>query len=194
MYDAPFPYGFEPTFHRYRLEEPQHKKKPQTIFVCSMSDLFGVWVPDRWIDEVFNACRSAPQHRYLFLTKNPHRYCDLADAGRLPRGDNFWYGTSITTKDVPFFGEGVRYNIFLSIEPLMEDLDAGVGSFGGVRWVIVGAMTGPGSKEHQPHREWIENIVDTASLTHAAVFMKDSLAPIWGNPLIQDFPWDGPTS
>ena len=71
------------------------------------------------------------------------------------KGINFWYGTSVTGKGAPFFGEGLRYNTFLSIEPLMENLEAGVGSFGGVRWIIVGAMTGPGSKEHQPHREWL---------------------------------------
>jgi len=67
-------YGFDPTFHRYRLEEPQKIKKPQNIFVCSMADLFGDWVPDEWIQMVFDACKAAPQHRYLFLTKNPERY------------------------------------------------------------------------------------------------------------------------
>ena len=33
----PFPYGFVPTFHRYRLNEYE-KKKGRTIFVCSMAD------------------------------------------------------------------------------------------------------------------------------------------------------------
>lgn len=65
----PYPLGFSPTFHRYRLDEPQHWKKPRTIFVCSMADLFGDWVPDEWIKAVFDACEKAPQHRYLFLTK-----------------------------------------------------------------------------------------------------------------------------
>ena len=49
-------------------------------------------------------------------------------------------------------------------------------------------MTGPGSKQHQPKREWVGNIVEAAGLTHAAVFMKDSLAPIWGDDLIRDHP------
>lgn len=71
---ASFPFEFDPTFHRYRLDEPEHYKNPQTIFVCSMADLFGDWVPDEWIEEVFAACKNAPQHRYLFLTKNPKRY------------------------------------------------------------------------------------------------------------------------
>ena len=68
--NAPYPFGFDPTFHRYRLDEPQKWKKPRNIFVCSMADLFGDWVPDEWIREVFQACEAAPQHRYLFLSKN----------------------------------------------------------------------------------------------------------------------------
>ena len=39
----PFPAGFAPTFHKYRLGDPAHKKKPANIFVCSMADLFGPW-------------------------------------------------------------------------------------------------------------------------------------------------------
>jgi protein gp37 len=71
---VPYPNGFAPTLHRYRMNEPTSIKNPQTIFVCSMADLFGEWVPDEWIQEVFKACDAAPQHRYLFLTKNPKRY------------------------------------------------------------------------------------------------------------------------
>ena len=42
---APYPFSFSPTFHRYRLDIPAHWTKPRTIFVCSMADLFGDWVP-----------------------------------------------------------------------------------------------------------------------------------------------------
>lgn len=58
----PFPFGFEPTFHRYRLDEPQRVRKPQTVFVCSMADLFGDWVPDEpcpWLDELNGAIEAA---------------------------------------------------------------------------------------------------------------------------------------
>jgi protein gp37 len=72
-YQVQYPFGFAPTFLRYRLEEPQLIKQPQNIFVCSMADLFGEWVPDEWIDKVFDVCNGAPQHRFLFLTKNPKR-------------------------------------------------------------------------------------------------------------------------
>lgn len=65
-----YPYNFTPTFHRYRLKD-YIGKKGRNIFVCSMADLFGEWVSDEWIKEVFAACEKAPQHNYLFLTKNP---------------------------------------------------------------------------------------------------------------------------
>ena len=72
--DEPYPYGFDPTFHRYRLDRPKIWTKARNIFVCSMADLFGEWVPDEWINTVFAACLEAPQHNYLFLTKNPGQY------------------------------------------------------------------------------------------------------------------------
>lgn len=78
-----YPFGFAPTLHRNRMNIPESWKKPKTIFVGSMSDIFGEWVPDSWIQEVFDACERAPQHRYLFLTKNPNRYNQLAEKGRL---------------------------------------------------------------------------------------------------------------
>lgn len=153
-----------------------------------MGDLFGEWVPEAWIEEIFEACKRAPQHTYLFLTKNPRRYCDLANAGKLPAEPNFWYGTTVTGKGAPAFAESVHFNTFLSIEPLLEDIDPGLGSFGGVRWIIVGAMTGPGSRDHQPRREWVEKIVEAAALTGAKVFMKDSLKDVWGPELIREHP------
>ena len=99
---AIYPFRFEPTFHRYRLDEPERWTKPRNIFVCSMADLFGDWVPDKWILDVFAACERAPQHRYLFLTKNPDRYIKLAQMDKLPKKNNMWYGTTVTTEDTQF--------------------------------------------------------------------------------------------
>ena len=92
---APYPFGFEPTLHRYRLEQPKKWTEPRTIFVGSMADLFGDFIPDEWIEEVFAACGKAPQHRYLFLTKNPKRYVELYEKGKLPLTENMWYGVSV---------------------------------------------------------------------------------------------------
>ena len=158
--------------------------------MCSMSDLFGKWVPDEWIQAVFTACQKAPWHRYLFLTKNPERLCDLANAKVLPQGGNFWYGTTITGKDQTQFDGRIRYNTFLSIEPLLEDLDVGIGSFGSTKWIIIGALTGPEAKRYKPHREWIKNIEEAAAFTQIPVFMKDSLIPIVGeSDMRREFPW-----
>lgn len=186
-----YPYGFEPTLHEYSLDEYKDKKG-RTIFVCSMADLFGEWVPDEWIEEVFAACEKAPQHRYLFLTKNPSRYCKLADSDKLPRYNNFWYGSTIDRKGQSIFDGGIHWNTFISIEPLLEPLEVGgIGSFGCTRWIIIGAETGNRKDKVIPEKTWIENITETADITQAAVFMKDSLIPIVGEEnMRREFPWE----
>ncbi len=189
----PYPYGFEPTFHRYRLDEPKKWPKAKTIFVCSMADLFGDWVPDEWIKEVFKACQEVPQHTYLFLTKNPKRLCDMARAGKLPEDDNFWYGSTLDCKNAKYYPGRITDHIFLSIEPLREYMDAGLGSFGSAEWIIIGAETGNRKNKVVPKKEWIENICAAADLTQAAVFMKDSLVPIVGEEhMRRELPWELP--
>jgi len=180
---APFPFGFKPTFHLYRLNEPKEMAKPQNIFVCSMADLFGEWVPDEWICKVFNACEKARQHRYLFLTKNPQRFFDFP----LPP-DNYWYGSTITNDETTYFHSG-GYNAFLSIEPIQNEF-RGDGDLYGIKWVIIGAETGNRRGKVIPKREWIENIVATCRAENVPVFLKNSLAQIWGEPLIREYPWE----
>lgn len=108
----PYPFGFSPTFHRYRLLQPRGQKKPQRIFVCSMADLFGAWVPDEWIEEVFTACEMAPWHKYLFLTKNPARYLQLFHDGKIPARHNMWYGTTITNPDTRMYSVPLVCSIY----------------------------------------------------------------------------------
>ncbi len=216
---TPYPYEFEPTFHAYHLND-YIKKKGRNIFACSMADLFGKWVPDEWIQEVFAACEKAPQHNYLFLTKNPngvpkssHIYNNIFGT----HSDNYWFGTSITCqKDLedrlwPLLQ--VRGHSFLSIEPLLDKLDldciwvaekrkevmislpkktayyfGGGQSYHMPEWVIIGAETGRRKNKVIPKREWIEDIVNGCRKAEIPIFMKSSLAEIWGEPLIQEFP------
>src|SRR5699024_6675608 len=116
--NAPYPYEFDPTFHKYRLNEYQNKKG-RNIFVCSMGDLFGDWVPDEWIEEVFKACDNAPQHNYLFLTKNPFRYEILHLKGILRKRDNMWCGYSMPKNGCDYWYDS-QYKTFESMEPLLE--------------------------------------------------------------------------
>ena len=178
---APYPFYFEPTLHRYRLND-YIGKKGRNIFVCSMADLFGKWVPDEWIAEVFDACKKAPQHNYLFMTKNPGRYVELINKGMLPGTDNMWYGYSATQKKSTEWWNPM-YNIFASVEPIMEPMDAPR-----CKWCIIGAETGRRKDKVVPERAWIKNIVNKCRKWNTPVFMKSSLADIWGEPLIQEFP------
>ena len=188
----PYPFGFAPTFHRHRLEEPQTWKTPSTIFVCSMADLFGEWVPDKWISEVLSACRKASQHIYLFLTKNPKRYIDLAKQKRLPAGEGFWYGTTITTPDELYYYAAPEFNIntFLSIEPILAPFDRSrVSPEHFPKWVIIGAETGNRKGKVIPEKAWVDEIVAACRKLGSPVFMKESLRTIMGDDFIQEYPW-----
>lgn len=214
---TPYPAAFSPTFHRYRLDEPRRWTKPRNIFVCSMADLFGAWVPDEWIKQVFATCEAAPQHRFLFLTKNPGRYCDLERAGIMPKGDNLWFGATFDHSNWPGHDEphkipgrpttfalrgkmvndaGDFYypaypekNRFVSFEPLLYDIGAHIGSTG-AQWHIIGAETGNRKGKVATQREWVEHIVEYSDKNHIPVFMKESLRRLMGEDFRQEFPWD----
>lgn len=184
---AAYPYGFKPTFHRYRLKE-YRESKGRNIFVCSMADLFGVWVPDCWIQEVFDECLAAPQHNYIFLTKNPARYIQLAKSGKLPQCNNFWYGSSVTGPHDEYSWFDEKYHWFLSVEPLLENLGEMDETALKPEWIIIGAETGRRAGKVVPALEWIESIVNQCRKYKIPVFMKDSLADIWPHSLICEYP------
>ena len=193
MIYAPYPFGFAPTFHRYRLDEPQKSKKPQTVFVGSMADMFGEWVPDEWIEDILKACKAAPWHKYLFLTKNPRRYEVLLK--NLYEVKNMWFGSTITNGGFEFFNSKY-HNTFLSIEPILSAIDIskvknGLGLLEdiSVNWVIVGAETKNGKVVNPPKKEWIEDIVEYCKKANVPVFLKSNIADIWSEPLMQEFPW-----
>lgn len=214
---APYPFDFDPTFHRYKLDEPKSWKKPRTIFVCSMADMFGDWVPDAWIQEVFEACKAAPQHRYLFLSKNPGRYCHLDRAGIMPKGDNFWFGATFDHSNLPghdgqheipgrpttfslrgkmvhdagdfYYPHYPEKNRFISFEPLLYDIGAHIGSTG-AQWHIIGAETGNRKGKVVTQREWVDHIVEYSDRNHIPVFMKESLRELMGDDFRQEFPWE----
>lgn len=192
--DAAYPFGFEPTFHRYKLDEPQRLKKPKTIFVCSMADLFGEWVPTEWISAVIEACKAAPQHRYLFLTKNPKRYIKLIQAGVLPlNNDRFWYGTTCENPMQEYFFCG-KAKTFVSVEPIFAPF-TGLNYFDTppeqrVDWIIVGAETGNRKGKVIPEKSWIDELAYCSAQQKTPIFMKSSLRGIMGVDFVQQFPWD----
>lgn len=174
-----FGYGnvFEPTLHAGRLLEPLKVQKPARIFVCSMGDLMGEWVPTKWISRVIDTIRDAPQHVFQLLTKNPARYTEF----KWP--PNVWFGTSIdgtgdsmerlaVMRDVELnWGDAVRY---VSFEPLLAEITKDPRfDLEGIDWVILGAMTGPRAQKTEPW--WIVPIIDAANQARIPLFLKDNI-------------------
>ena len=209
-YKCAYPFSFSPTFCRYKLDEPQKWKRPRNIFVCSMADLFGEWVPGEWIREIVEACDAAPQHRYLFLTKNPSRYKELDSLVHWPTFEE----TDIE-KSRPYMMLGasatndaqmkVAYDSdadWVSIEPIHERLlpewfVSSIGSDDGQciefrrwEWVIIGAETGNRKDKIIPKKEWIQEIADICLQEGTPVFMKESLRGLMGSDFKQEFPWE----
>jgi len=88
-----FPNGFDLTLRPAALELPLRWRRPRTIFVNSMSDLFHADVPESYIAEVFGVMARAPQHTYQVLTKRAVRLARLAP--RLPWPPQIWMGVSV---------------------------------------------------------------------------------------------------
>lgn len=174
-----YPFGFEPTYHRYRLNYPELRKNGCTILVGEAGEIFGDWVPDGVIEEIFAACRKRDIHKYLFLTRNPQRYDALFAAGRLPVEHNFWYGTTVTNNLDWIPVETISANIFLNIEPYLEKIEL-PGNWKIADWIIIGAETGSRREKVEPKKEWIEEIVRYADRAGIPVFMKNSLSHIVG--------------
>ena len=184
---ASYPFGFAPTLYNYKFSELAEWKAPEDIFVCSMADLFGPFIPDDWIKRVFYACEKHPQHRYFFLTKNPLRYVELSDKGIWPKEpSNFWFGTTVTKANEAYFWKS-NTNCFLSIEPIHADMELN-GSLHDIQWVIVGAETGNRVGKIKPERSWVEHIAETCRMHDIPLFMKDNLQALRGDDFVQEKP------
>lgn len=183
-----YPFGFKPTYHKYRLDWSEKVKCGANIFVGSMADIFGNWIPTYMITEIFERCKKYEQHNYLFLTKNPRRYIELAEQGMLPDGENMWYGTTVTTPETQYFHSD-KHNTFLSIEPLLQEFGAGIGKKINADWVIIGAETGNRKNKTIPQKQWVDDIIACCRENGLPVFMKDSLIPIMGEEnMLREYP------
>ena len=203
-----YPMGFYPTFHRYRLDVPKRWSEPRTIFVCSMADLFGEWVPDEWIDDVIRATQKAYWHRYLFLTKNPERYdhwLSRFEENKIPglgAVQGYWFGASASNNEeleranrsqaIWLSVEPIREHIYTDEDQFMEFCPTPGGEVEGKRWmwVVIGAETGNSKNKVTPKKEWIDEIAQVCAEYRTPVFMKESLREIMGGDFRQEWPWE----
>jgi len=151
-YTVPSLAKVEHYLHEETLTQPLRWKKPRRIFVCSMTDIFGEWVTDEWLDRIFAVMALTPQHTYQVLTKRPERMrayltgewravrvldtaraiADSIDelAWPLP---NIWLGVSVEDQEraderIPLLLDTPAAVRFLSCEPLLEEVDIAIGA------------------------------------------------------------------
>lgn len=165
--------GFQLTLHEHVLPHPLSLKKPQMIFVNSMSDLFHKDVPLEFIQKVFKVMRKAHRHVFQVLTKRSERLRELNE--NLPWADNIWMGVSVENSDYTFRIDHLRktdaHIKFLSLEPLLGPLP--VLNLSNIDWVIVGGESGPKSRPIKT--EWILEIKKHCQNANVSFFFKQ-----WG--------------
>ncbi len=165
--------GFELTLHEHMLEKPLSWRKPQLIFVNSMSDLFHDAVPVPFIQRAFDVMRRATWHQFQVLTKRAERL--LALSTELDWSDNVWMGVSVENGDYQFRIDLLRQSRarykFLSLEPLLGPLPDL--TLRGIDWVIVGNESGPGARPMK--EEWVLQIRDNCKTCGVPFFFKQ-----WG--------------
>lgn len=190
---AAYPDGFGTHYwNPKRLDEPGRVSQPAKIFIDSMSDLFGHWVPEDHIRQVLTMMtrNENKKHTFLCLTKNPKRYKNFT----LP--NNMWAGFSTP----PDFMNGrelspakriakltadlsaikvLKYvqphlTIWCSVEPLSWNVAP---YFIDCRldWVVIGPASN-GRAIYQPDSQHLTGLVDVLDRQETPVFYKQELA------------------
>jgi protein gp37 len=173
MGSARYADGFRPTLHWDLIDVPRAWKKPRTIFVNSMSDLFQEAVPFEFIARVFETMAACPQHVFQVLTKRSERLLEFSP--KLVWPENVWMGVSVEDervvhriRDLSRTGAKVK---FLSCEPLigaLSDLQ-----LKDIDWVIVGGESGVGARPMEA--EWVRDIRRQCRAAKTKFFFKQ-----WG--------------
>jgi len=155
-------------------------------------ELFGDWVKDEWMEEIFGKIQEYPQHTFIFLTKCPenlHRWS--------PFPANAYIGVSVTNQEQ--YDDAVKYLKvvdatvkFLSFEPLLEyiKMEVKIASElknAGISWVIAGLQT-PYSLKTAPKLSEVYGIIEAADRASIPVFLKNNLKPLLGENLRQEMP------
>lgn len=178
-----YPEKFEPTYRPERLAAPlntpqigprwQGDQGYNGVFVCSMADLFGEWVPQDWIDAILTVVKDSPQWNFIFLTKNPARLATI----EWP--DNAWVGATVDTlsrvKPTQEAFANVRAPVrFVSVEPMREPVL--FTDYSLFDWIIIGGQSQSSVEPaRQPEYWWVHELTDQAHLAGCKVFWKPNL-------------------
>jgi protein gp37 len=173
MGQANYKNGFRLTLQPKMLELPLGWKKPQTIFVNSMSDLFHKDVPLDYVQQVFDVMKRAHWHRFQVLTKRADRLAELSS--QLEWSPNIWMGVSVESQKYVHRIDDLRQTDaqikFLSLEPLLGSLSNL--NLSKIDWVIVGGESGYGARPMK--EDWVIDIRNQCHDANVAFFFKQ-----WG--------------
>lgn len=165
--------GFEVTLQPQAVELPLTWKRPRTIFVNSMSDLFHKDIPVEFIQSVFSTMNRAHWHQFQVLTKRAERVAELDNV--LPWAPNIWQGVSVESHAyvhrIDLLRETQAHVKFLSLEPLLGPLRNL--NLKGIHWAIVGGESGPGARPME--ESWVLDIRDQCLDAGVPFFFKQ-----WG--------------
>ena len=185
-----YQHGFEHHYWRpHNLDAPKKLKESAGIFVGSMADLFGHWVPEEQIDQIIDVMREAHWHTFQTLSKFPIRLPDFN-----PFPENVWVGVSLPaghlmseTGGARALGAYMRHMRkiearvrFMSIEPLWFDVAPvfeewlETGEELPFEWAIIGAATN-GSAVFQPETEWTDRLIQVMDREGVPIFFKGNL-------------------
>jgi len=157
------------------LNAPFAWKKPQRIFVNSMSDLFQDKADEAFILEVWRVMEQAQWHSFQVLTKRPERMLDVLSKPDFPMLSNVWLGTSVESEDylgrIDLLRRVPAVIRFVSFEPLLGPIcDPDLTD---IHWAIVGGESGPRARSVK--QSWVEGLRDACREQGIAFFFKQ-----WG--------------
>lgn len=191
-----YPQKFEPSIYPSRFSAPYQTQVPaqaknntalKNVFTGSMADIFGRWVPDEWIESVFEVVAENPQWNFLFLTKFPKRMVEF------DYPQNAWLGTSVDCQSRVKAAEEAFANVrsgtkWLSIEPMLEPIK--FKHLDRFDWIVIGgASRSTGAPAWVPPLDWIINLHQQARDAGCKIYYKDNL-PLDGEYRLREFPWE----
>jgi protein gp37 len=157
------------------ISAPLSWKKPQRVFVNSMSDLFQDKANEKFIGQVWRVMEQAHWHSFQVLTKRPERMLEILSKPEFPTLPNVWLGTSVESEDylgrIDLLRQVPARVRFISFEPLLGAIvDPNLTN---IHWAIVGGESGPRARPMEAW--WVEELRDACQRQQVAFFFKQ-----WG--------------
>ena len=177
------------------LIAPLTWRKPQRIFVNSMSDLFQEALAEEFVQRIWHVMEKARWHTFQILTKRPERMLSLLRQPAFRTLPHVWLGTSVESEDhvgrIEFLRRTPAAVRFVSFEPLLAPISNP--DLTDIHWAIVGGESGPGARPMQT--EWVEDLRDSCVRQGVAFFFKQwggrrkkATGRVLGNRTWDDYP------